>query len=398
MARFPYRMLYSAPDVDYPGTHGGSTHVGEAVRSFSHTCEHVYLLCAHTSGQPFFERQKNLTILRVWIPLLSVLRVMSYFLYPFFISFFLALVGKINLIYERARIFGGGAIVGSSLFSLPSLYEMIEPYVDIPVVLGTIRKESLLFSIIKAWHSFVVTKAEFVTITHPSFLRSVPAHKAFFVHTGVDTSTFKSALPLREIVHKYHLVKGKTLLYLGSFTEWHSCTTTIKAVSSVVKRDKNVHLLMVGDGQQRQACMNLVRELGLERNIHFIGALPFTQVPSYINTADICLALFDRNYPPFKKLDYYYSTIKIHEYKACQKPIIASNIGLLKELVVHHKHGLLVNEQNISSVSQAISTLIAKRQLRLAMGKRARKDVMTAYTWDIINTKILKELERRRAL
>lgn len=177
---FPYRILYSAPDVDYPGTHGGSTHVGEAVRSFSFLCEHTYLICAHTRGQPFFERQKNCTIFRVWIPPFSVFRVMSFFLYPFFISFFLALTGKITLIYERARIFGGGAIIGGSFFSLPSVYEMIEPYIDIPILLGTLRKESFLFSLIQTWHSYIISKTKLVTVTHPSFFRTVPHHKTFF--------------------------------------------------------------------------------------------------------------------------------------------------------------------------------------------------------------------------
>lgn len=197
---------------------------------------------------------------------------------------------------------------------------------------------------------------------------------------------------------KYHLARGKTLLYLGSFAEWHSCHTLITAVSSLVAKDRDVHLLMVGDGKQRQTCMDLVETLGLEKNIHFVGAIPFADVPSYINTADICLALFDRTYPPFKKLDYYYSAIKIHEYKACQKPIIASNIGVLKELVVHRKHGLLVNEQHLSSVSKAISLLLTNKQLRTTLGKHARHDVQSSYTWDIINAKILKELERRFVL
>ena len=393
-ASFPYRMLYSAPDVEYPGYHGGSTHVGEAVTSLSKMCDRIYLLCKLTAGQAFFEKQEKITIFRVWIPEVPVVRTIAYFAYSFFLSFFLCLIGRINVVYERARLFGGGGVMGSSLFFVPSVYEMIEPYVDIPVVLGQISEGSAVHGLLKSWHSLLVEKAEMVTVTHTSFLRSVPREKAVFVHTGVDVKKFRPGKGWKELVKEYSLTKGKTLLYVGSFTEWHSCLTIIRAVAAVIKKDKKVHLLMVGEGKQQLACMRLVKDLKLEKNVHFVGKVDFEDVPLVVNTADVCLALFDRMYPPFRKLDYYYSTIKIHEYKACGKPVIASSMGVLKQLVKKNQ-GLLVNEQKVGEVAKAMLILMKNKKLREKMGKNAREDVVKHYTWDFMNRKILEELTRR---
>ncbi|MBS3064671.1 MAG: glycosyltransferase, partial [DPANN group archaeon] len=117
------------------------------------------------------------------------------------------------------------------------------------------------------------------------------------------------------------------------------------------------------------------------------------KVPSIIGTATICLALFDsKNYLPFQKFGYFYSPIKVHEYKACGKPVIASDIGNLKELVKNNVNGFLVNESDIDEISSAIIKLLKNKKLRAKMGGTNRKEVLETYNWDYVNKQILSRL------
>jgi glycosyltransferase involved in cell wall biosynthesis len=166
----------------------------------------------------------------------------------------------------------------------------------------------------------------------------------------------------------------------------------IKAVMPLIKKDKQIKFLMLGKGERYETSKRLIEELKLEKNILLLGKMPFEQLPNYIAAADICFALFDRTYPPFKKLDYYYSPIKIHEYKASGKPIIASNIGTLKNYVVNGKNGYSVNEGNIKEITEAVNKLLTQKKKAQKIGQTNRKEIMTTYNWEVQSKRLLKEL------
>src|SRR3989338_9436577 len=129
------KILYLAPEMVVPGTHGGSSHVLEAVRSFVNIGHSVILVLRRSAGQNYFEKIENITYMRFPILPTCIGRNLSYFFASFFSSFFL----RYDLVYERARIFAGIGCVVSSFFGKKSAYEMIEPYVELPLVLGTMK-------------------------------------------------------------------------------------------------------------------------------------------------------------------------------------------------------------------------------------------------------------------
>lgn len=387
-----FQVIYSAPDVDSPGTHGGSTHVAESVHSLAKICHHVYLICAHRKPYRYVETKKNITFIRIPHFSSSLLRTISCFLFPFFITLFLQFIRPINLVYERGRIFGGGSVLAGRLFWKTTVYELIEPYTIVPVILGTVQKNSFLHKLISSWHIFMVHCATLITITHHSFLQIVPQEKAYFIHTGANPHTFRPDLSVSSLQKRYRLYRGKTLLYTGSFSRWHACTTMIRATAPLLKKDKQLKLLMIGVGEHFKASIALAYKLKLQGQILFPGKVPFDQIPSYIAAADICFALFDRSYPPFQALDYYYSPIKVHEYKASGKPIIASNIGTLQTYVVDGKNGFLVRENRPQEITVAVRKLLHHTKLCRAIGKRNRKEVVDLYNWDIQNKKLLMRL------
>src|SRR3989344_4116307 len=87
-----------------------------------------------------------------------------------------------------------------------------------------------------------------------------------------------------------------------------------------------------------------------------------------------------RQYPSFKKSQFFYSSIKIHEYKACGKPVIASDFGNLKKLVKDGINGLLVNEQRPREIEQAILKLITNKNLSRKISLANRKEDLERYS------------------
>ena len=388
---FFMNILYLAPEISIPGTHGGSSHVESAVTSLVELGHSVVLLSKYKKNKPLYARKKNLTTLRFPVLPTGIPRNFCFVFYSFFVSLFLSIFWA-DLIYERARIFGGTGVFVSWLFGKKSLYEMIEPYTLIPSLNGDLNEDSFIYRLIHAWHFAVVRRATKVMISHDSFLSEVKGAHYILFDSGVDTKQFNPNIPHNSITKKYHLKKGHTFLYIGSFQPWHACEQLIKAFSAVHKTFPNAALILIGDGVQVSLCKQLVGDLSLTDSIMFTGELPFNHIQPYIAAADICLSIFDRTYPPFKKLSYYYSPIKIHEYKAMGKPIIASDMGTLKRLIHPNINGILVNEQSITSIVNAMLTFLKRPKLAQTIGDHNRKEAIQQFDWKVIHKKLLKQL------
>ena len=357
------RILYSAPDVRVSDAHGGSAHVKGAVDSFRNLGHEVILI----------EKQVDLKSFR---------NILYCFFRPFFYTIYLCIFDKIDIVYERARIFGGGAVISGKLFGKKTVLECIEPYVELPILTGQIKQP--LASILRLHSKIVNYCSDIITITHKSMTLGLPEHKCIIITTGADPERFKPAED-----------NGKTILYIGSFAPWHSCENIVRAAKKVCETIPKTKFIFIGGTgtEMLNICKQLSNELNLEHNVNFVGRISQEKVPLIIGTATICLALFDsKNYLPFRKFSYFYSPIKVHEYKACGKPVIASDSGNLKTLVKNGINGILVDEGNIDEISSAIIKLLRNKKLRAKIGETNRKEVLEKYNWDYVNKQILSRL------
>ncbi len=364
-------ILYSAPEINLSGGHGGSSHVSDVLASLKNLGHNITLI----------DSRKEATA--------QISKLHSYLVAPFLRTLWHCMFGNADIIYERNRIFGGGAILAGSLFGKPSILELNEP--------AELSFEGLRGAMAQWVFNRVSNKATIITGTHDSFFNLLPKEKCLLITYGTNADKFVPSAPDAELVEKFGLVRGKTILYCGSFAPWHMLENTIIAAKDIVANDSEVKFLLLGTGGQFEQIKKLVKSFALENNVLLLGKVPHTEMFKYINSADICLALFDRNYAPFKKYDYFYSPIKVHEYKSCAKPIIASRIGNLKTLVVDGVNGLLVDEQKPSDIAAVLLKLLSNKQLFKNIAENNRKDVLQNYDWDIINAKILKAVSARRS-
>ena len=388
------RVLYVVPEIALPGTHGGAAHVMSKLVSFKRLKHEVILICKKSSGQRWYEKEPLRTTIRLPVPSFSLLKVFCYFLFSFVICLYYLCKGKVDIVYERGRIYGGTGVLAAWLCKVKSIYEINEPYYEVPVLLGKKSKKSLFFKTTRFWHFVIINKATLLTITYDSLIKHgvVPKEKTYITSTGVDTRLF--APSPSPITKKYNLTNKFVVLYTGSFAPWHACENIIKVAQYIAKQHKNIIFILAGEGKSLPQYKKLVTDLKLTDTIIFPGKVPHNKVPQYVNAADVCLALFDRTYPPFKKYSFYYYPVKLNEYKACGKPIIASNFGNLAKVIKPKINGLLVNERNTKDVANAIITLAKNDSLCKKIGKNNRKEAVELYDWDKETTTILNAVKK----
>jgi glycosyltransferase involved in cell wall biosynthesis len=149
--------------------------------------------------------------------------------------------------------------------------------------------------------------------------------RVMVIPNGVSPSDFPpSSLPGRE-------GRLPVLLYIGTLADWQGLDVLIRALPKILEHQAvRLHIVGRGRSRQRELLAKQIRKLGVEENIVVQTAVPHHEVPDLIAESDICLAplgLNDRNVTQGA------CPIKVLEYMASSRPLVASNMPIVRELV-----------------------------------------------------------------
>ncbi len=168
--------------------------------------------------------------------------------------------------------------------------------------------------------------------------------------------------------------------YCGTLDWWQGVEILVDAFIQVAQTRPDAYLLLAGRGDDG-AFLRRLQEAGLQQRVCRIGAFPWSQAPGLIAACDICVA-------PKRPLQSGYSPIKLYEYLACARPVVASRIAGF-EFVEVEEAGLLVQPENPSALAGALTLLLDHPETRLAMGRRGRELILANHTWEQAVKKIL---------
>lgn len=148
----------------------------------------------------------------------------------------------------------------------------------------------------------------------------------FVIKTGVDFSLFNVDYDGSEIRRKYRINEDEIVLFFMGWLYPFSGLDELVIDLSGCPNNK-VKLLILGEGELEEVLRNTVKNYGIEEKVIIVNWQPYKEVPKYIAAADICLL------PAYDNLTMKYIVpIKIYEYMAMGKPVIATNLyGLQKE-------------------------------------------------------------------
>lgn len=195
------------------------------------------------------------------------------------------------------------------------------------------------------------------------------------VPNGVDTSIFAPDIePMGESSWRS---SGPVVAFAGSFRPWHGLDCLIEAFARVVSGSHpGATLLCVGDGAERTALERRASELGLRERLHITGMVPQADVARWLRRADVAVA-------PYPELDgFYFSPLKLFEFMALGLPVVASDIGQVREVMAAGRGGWLYRAGSIDELAGALASALSAPSEARRRALDGRRWVERHATWD----------------
>jgi glycosyltransferase involved in cell wall biosynthesis len=168
---------------------------------------------------------------------------------------------------------------------------------------------------------------------------------------------------------------GYTIGWVGTFGEWHGAEVLIEALSRL--RDDS-RLLMVGDGTTRPECEELAAALGVAGRIEFAGRLHHDAAIARLAECDV---LASPTVPLRGGQPFFGSPTKLFEYMALERPIVASRLGQIGEVLEDGVNARLVAPGDAAELAAALDELRADPELASGLARRAREDAESRHGW-----------------
>ncbi|HNC08288.1 MAG TPA: glycosyltransferase family 4 protein [Anaerolineales bacterium] len=206
------------------------------------------------------------------------------------------------------------------------------------------------------------------------------------IPNGVNPDDFPATpLPARD-------GRELVLLYIGTLADWQGLDIVIKALPKILEQQViRLHIVGRGRSRQRKMLAKQIRKLGLEEHVTIQPAVPHHEIPELIAQADICVAplsLNDRNVTQGA------CPIKVLEYMAAGRPLLASNMPIVRELVREDVDGLLFSPNDPDDLARQALTLLENKELSQRLADSAAAYVREKFTWHESQKKLGKVYER----
>lgn len=177
------------------------------------------------------------------------------------------------------------------------------------------------------------------------------------------------------------------IVYIGQLEEGSYAELLIRAAEGVIAQYPDIRFLVAGGGHRLADLQALAKSLKLDEKVLFTNYVPHSDIPDYVGLAEICVACFEDN-----ELTRCKSPLKIAEYLCAGKPIVASNVGDIPEMV--KGAGAVVPPGDWQALSQALLELLAHPEKLDAMKKNARLQAEKYYNWSVLADRFLENYQK----
>ncbi|UZQ83664.1 glycosyltransferase [Thermoanaerobacter sp. RKWS2] len=199
---------------------------------------------------------------------------------------------------------------------------------------------------------------------------AVPCHKVIHIPNGIDTEIFKPDLEARTRLRKELGIEDKFVwLAVGRFEEAKDYPNMLNAFAKVVLERNDSVLLIAGQGSLMGKAKHLVDDLNITTHVYFLGVRK--DIPALMNAADAYVMSSSWEGMPLVLL----------EASSVGLPIVTTDVGGNREVVIDGKSGFLVPPKNSEALAQAMLKMMdLPEKLRKSMGQAGRKYIKENYS------------------
>jgi glycosyltransferase involved in cell wall biosynthesis len=273
-----------------------------------------------------------------------------------------------DFIYERYSLWGTAGQHLARNHSIPLVLEVNSPlaYEERKYRGGSVLRPLARWVERRTWRRADLLAAVSQALCNHFEEAGVKAGKVEVLPNAVDTQLFRPEANDDSLRSELKLDGRFVIGFVGSFKAWHGVGFLLEALRQLRGEDTSYHLLLVGDGPLRRALEQEAGRVGLEEAVTFVGTVPHEEVPRYLALMDLAVA----PYPALE--DFYFSPLKLFEYMAGSRAIVASRVGQVAEVIADGRTGLLYEPGNQEALIACIRRLRGDETLRKELGQNAR--------------------------
>lgn len=229
----------------------------------------------------------------------------------------------------------------------------------------------------RACERLLLTHSDLVTVVSEHAaedLRSAGAdvNRLRVVPNGVEIERFAGAQPRVLPFPPGAFVIG----FCGLFYPWHGVPNLIEAFVRLHERHPDARLLLVGDGEEAPLARSLLERGRCTSAALLAGLVARDEVPGFLAAVDVLVS------PHADVHRFIGSPIKLFEYMATGKPIVASAVAQIAEMLRHRQTGMLVPPEDPQALCEALEELRERPDLRRALGSAAQREARELHSWD----------------
>jgi glycosyltransferase involved in cell wall biosynthesis len=193
------------------------------------------------------------------------------------------------------------------------------------------------------------------------------------VPMGVDVRRFDGKVADSGVPRENELMAFENrILFVGKLIHYKGLRYLLEAFSKLESRE--VCLMIVGDGSERAGLISMARRLCISDRALFLGSVPDTLLPSTYALADVVVL------PSISRREAF--EMVILEAMASGKPVVASSIPGVSDVVDHGKTGYLVPPGDPEKMTKAIDNLLQNPSNATKMGEEGRVTARLRYDWE----------------
>jgi len=203
--------------------------------------------------------------------------------------------------------------------------------------------------------------------------------KIFILRPGVDIGSSPKSEEIDELIKKFDAKNRFLILSVSRLVKRKGHDTVLRAISNIRRENKNILYLVAGTGPCFVTLQRLTEDLGIERNVLFLGHVSDKDLPVLYQACDIFILL------PFE--DPHEGQVEgfgivYLEANTYGKPVIGSRSGGIPDAIQDQFSGILVPPNDSEAAAQAIQKLISDQVLRTRLGEQGKKRALVDFRWE----------------
>ena len=383
-----YMKIALCSDWYYPKIGGIATHIKGLAKYLSRLGHEVQIITVRNFDENYKDEDGN--VIRVNASTIPGIQILS--------PLNLKQVKKVILEEKFDIIHGHHAFTPISLYSI----SLASKY-GIPTVLtahslgmgyqyGIVWKtlKPILYPVKKAFDK--ADKIIAVSEAVKQFMSHIVSHpeKIEVIPNGIDLEQFIYVPNGKKLREELDLPPDAPIaLFVGRFSIRKGVHILIDAFKHVVKEIPDAQLLIAGKGFLKEYLKHKVKANRITENVKFLGCIFGEILAKFYAASDVfvCPSVFSEAFG-----------IVILEAMASGRPVIATRVGGIPEIIDHEVNGLLIEPHDVKELSNAIIRLFSDDRERFEMGRNARKKVEDCYDWKKLIFDILNVYEGVQAL